>query len=45
MDISLFHEKDMLGGAIASTGCNGYGIGSAGDPATILSGELETNFF
>jgi hypothetical protein len=35
-----------FGGAIASTGCTGYGIGSqSGDPATILSAELETNFF
>jgi hypothetical protein len=34
------------GGAIASTGCTGYGIGSgSGDPATILSAELESNFF
>jgi hypothetical protein len=34
------------GGAIASTGCTGYGIGSsAGDPATVLSAELESNFF
>jgi hypothetical protein len=35
-----------FGGAIASTGCTGYGIGSSsGDPATILSAALETNFF
>jgi hypothetical protein len=34
------------GGAIASTGCTGYGLGSgSGDPATILSGALESNFF
>jgi hypothetical protein len=34
------------GGAIASTGCTGYGIGSNdGDPSTILSAELESNFF
>jgi hypothetical protein len=31
------------GGAIASTGCTGYGIGGS-DPVT-LSGALETNFF
>jgi len=35
-----------LGGAIASTGCTGYGVGSSsGDPAGILSAALETNFF
>jgi len=34
-----------VGGAIASTGCTGYGIGSGGDPATVLSAELESNFF
>ncbi len=35
-----------FGGAIASTGCTGYGIGSqSGDPATVLSAELETHFF
>ncbi|KYK24888.1 hypothetical protein AYK25_05795, partial [Thermoplasmatales archaeon SM1-50] len=32
------------GGAIASTGCTGYGIGYQGNPVT-LSAELETNFF
>jgi hypothetical protein len=32
------------GGAIASTGCTGYGFGSGGDPNT-LSGALEMNFF
>lgn len=33
------------GGAIASTGCTGYGMGpGSGDPNG-LSGELETNFF
>lgn len=32
------------GGAIASTGCSGYGMGNEGDPVS-LSGELETNFF
>jgi hypothetical protein len=32
------------GGAIASTGCTGYGFGSGGDPDT-LSGALEMNFF
>jgi hypothetical protein len=33
------------GGAIASTGCTGYGMGSgSGDPVT-LSAELEMNFF
>jgi Peptidase family C25/Propeptide_C25 len=35
-----------FGGAIASTGCTGYGVGSqSGDPRTILSAELESNFF
>jgi len=33
-----------LGGAIASTGCTGYGFGSGGNPNT-LSGALEMNFF
>jgi hypothetical protein len=33
------------GGAIASTGCSGYGIGGSGDPANSLSGALESNFF
>jgi hypothetical protein len=33
-----------FGGAIASTGCTGYGFGSGTDPVT-LSGELEMNFF
>lgn len=32
------------GGAIASTGCTGYGVGYEGDPVS-LSAELETNFF
>jgi hypothetical protein len=32
------------GGAIASTGCTGYGFGSGGIPNT-LSGALEMNFF
>ena len=32
------------GGAIASTGCTGYGMGHAGNPVS-LSGELESNFF
>jgi len=32
------------GGAIASTGCTGYGFGSSTDPNT-LSGALEMNFF
>jgi hypothetical protein len=32
------------GGAIASTGCTGYGMGYEGNPVT-LSGELESNFF
>jgi hypothetical protein len=32
------------GGAIASTGCTGYGIGYEGNPVS-LSGELESNFF
>ena len=31
-------------GAIASTGCSGYGLGSTGDPE-VLSAELEMNFF
>jgi len=31
-------------GAIASTGCTGYGLGSGNDPV-VLSGELEMNFF
>lgn len=34
-----------LGGAIASTGCTGYGVGTSGDPAKTLSSELESNFF
>lgn len=35
-----------FGGAIASTGCTGYGVGSgSGDPALDLSSELEMNFF
>jgi hypothetical protein len=34
-----------LGGAIASTGCTGYGIGTSGNPAETLSSELEANFF
>jgi hypothetical protein len=33
------------GGAIASTGCTGYGIGGTGDPTDDLSAELESNFF
>jgi hypothetical protein len=33
------------GGAIASTGCTGYGIGGSGDPTDDLSAELESNFF
>lgn len=33
-----------LGGAIASTGCTGYGLGSGTNPV-VLSGELEMNFF
>ncbi len=33
-----------IGGAIASTGCTGYGIGYVGNPVS-LSGELESNFF
>jgi hypothetical protein len=33
-----------VGGAIASTGCTGYGFGSGTNPDT-LSGELEMNFF
>jgi hypothetical protein len=32
------------GGAIASTGCTGYGMSNDGNPAS-LSGELEMNFF
>jgi hypothetical protein len=32
------------GGAIASTGCTGYGMGYQNDPVT-LSAELESNFF
>jgi hypothetical protein len=32
------------GGAIASTGCTGYGVGYEGDPVS-LSAELESNFF
>ena len=32
------------GGAIASTGCTGYGMGYEGAPVS-LSGELEVNFF
>jgi len=32
------------GGAIASTGCTGYGMGYEGDPVS-LSAELEVNFF
>ncbi len=32
------------GGAIASTGCTGYGMGYQGNPVS-LSAELETNFF
>jgi len=32
------------GGAIASTGCTGYGFGEGGNPDT-LSGALEMNFF
>jgi hypothetical protein len=32
------------GGAIASTGCTGYGMGYEGNPVS-LSGELESNFF
>jgi hypothetical protein len=36
----------VRGGAIGTTGCTGYGIGSSGgDPAKILSAELESNFF
>lgn len=34
-----------FGGAIASTGCTGYGIGTSGNPAETLSSELEANFF
>ena len=33
-----------FGGAIGSTGCTGYGMGSGGNPVS-LSGELEMNFF
>jgi Peptidase family C25 len=33
-----------VGGAMASTGCTGYGLGSGSDPV-VLSGELEMNFF
>ncbi len=33
-----------FGGAIASTGCTGYGLGSGSNPVS-LSGELEMNFF
>jgi hypothetical protein len=33
------------GGAIATTGCTGYGIGSNGDPTEKLSAALESNFF
>ena len=33
-----------IGGAIASTGCTGYGLGNAGDPLG-MSAELEVNFF
>jgi len=36
--------RKSRGGAIASTGCTGYGFGSGGDPDT-LSGALEMNFF
>ncbi|HUT00267.1 MAG TPA: C25 family cysteine peptidase [Candidatus Thermoplasmatota archaeon] len=32
------------GGAIASTGCTGYGMGYQGNPVS-LSGKLESNFF
>lgn len=32
------------GGAIASTGCTGYGMGYVGNPVS-LSGKLESNFF
>lgn len=32
------------GGAIASTGCTGYGMGYVGNPVS-LSGELDSNFF
>jgi Peptidase family C25/Propeptide_C25 len=34
----------LHGGAIAATGCTGYGMGYEGDPVS-LSGELEVNFF
>ena len=34
------------GGAIASTGCTGYGYGpTSGDPAVVDSAALESNFF
>jgi hypothetical protein len=33
-----------IGGAIASTGCTGYGLGGGGNPVA-FSGELEMNFF
>jgi hypothetical protein len=33
------------GGAIASTGCTGYGFGSGGGDPNTLSAELEMNFF
>jgi Peptidase family C25/Propeptide_C25 len=33
-----------FGGAIGSTGCTGYGLGSGGNPVS-LSAELEMNFF
>ena len=36
--------RKSRGGAIASTGCTGYGFGSGSDPNT-LSGALEMNFF
>ncbi len=36
--------RKARGGAIASTGCTGYGMGYEGDPVS-LSGELESNFF
>ena len=36
--------RKSRGGAIASTGCTGYGFGSGGDPNT-LSAALEMNFF
>jgi Peptidase family C25/Propeptide_C25 len=34
----------LHGGAIAATGCTGYGMGYEGQPVS-LSGELEVNFF